>query len=139
MGRREEKKPPRAKSAPAADSSAPAGDPPKWMWATPDIKEEHRGLIANGTARLDEVILRLLAGEERRKDVKSLGDGILEVRAREGNNHYRALYFRWGQHFVCLMSRYKNQQKTPQQWIDVAKERRGAFRERFGMKPPPSA
>ena len=135
MGRREERKPPRAKSTPAADSSAPAGDRPRWVWATPAIKEEHRGLIGNGTARLDEVIARVLVGEERRKDIKPLGDGILEVRAREGNNHYRALYFRWGQHFVCLMSRYKSTQKTPPQWIDVAKERRGAFRSEFGARP----
>lgn len=123
---------------PAATEPVPATEErPKWLWCRrPNedsrVLKEHRGLSQNGTARLDEVIQRVLAGQARRHDVRHLDGPIWEVRAREGNNHYRALYFRWGSHYVCVMSRYKNQQATPQGWIDVAKARRGQFLEDFG-------
>ena len=65
----------------------------------------------------------------------SLGDHILELRHRRGNNHYRVLFTLWGRHCVGLTSFYKNQQQTPKadknerssgkRWIQL-----------FGKEPP---
>jgi phage-related protein len=80
-------------------------------------------------------INRYLAGETRYKDVDSLGDGILELRVRHGNNHYRVLFMLWGPHCVGLTAFYKNQQQTPASDLSRAKTRAARWREVFGERP----
>lgn len=79
---------------------------------------------------------RYLAGTLRGgSDIKPVQDGIFELRWRQGNNHYRVLFFRWGPHPVALTAFYKNQQQTPQTAIDRATERRKIWKSTFGEAP----
>jgi phage-related protein len=72
-------------------------------------------------------IQRLLTGETRFKDVDDLGDGIKELRYRDGSNHYRVLFFIDGTVCVGLTCFYKNQQKTEKTDLDRAKRRRDSY------------
>ena len=119
------------------------GDSPRpalrrWVWfraakdqGSPANKEFFK-LPEAAQAALSVVMKRYAAGESRRKDVDHLGDGILEIRTRIGNNHFRVLFFNWGPVLVALTAFYKNQQATPQSDIDRAKKRRTRWREAFG-------
>lgn len=63
---------------------------------------------------------------------KHLDDGIFELRAIQGNNTTRMLYFFYvGKTIVITNGFIKKQQKTPQKEIDLAKERRTDFLKRI--------
>jgi phage-related protein len=68
--------------------------------------------------------------------VKRVRDNIFELRWRQGNNHFRILFFRWGPHPVALSAFYKNQRKTPKAKIETALDRLKAWKETFGDQPP---
>ncbi|WP_158603478.1 type II toxin-antitoxin system RelE/ParE family toxin [Micromonospora radicis] len=113
----------------------------KWIWFRPEIggrsrsQEEFDDLPAAGRGRLLAVVKRHIAGESRRKDIDHLGSGIYELRTRVGNDHYRVLFANWGPHWVALTAFYKNQQTTPKQDLDRAKDRRDRWEARFGKTP----
>lgn len=76
-----------------------------------------------------------LAGELAARGIKPIRDDILELRWRQGNNHFRILFFRWGQHPVALTAFYKDQQKTPKTKIETALDRQKAWKRTFGDTP----
>ena len=82
------------------------------------------------------MIERYLAGQSRRKEVDSLGDHILELRHRRGNNHYRVLFTLRGGHCVGLTSFYKNQQQTRRRTRTSDQIRRKRWIQLFGKEPP---
>jgi phage-related protein len=119
-------------------------EPPKdrkWIWYRQELGaraialEEFNALPTEGRAGLAVVMKRFKAGETRRKDVESLGDGILELRDRVGNNRFRLLFMSWGRHWVALTAFHKKDAKTPKTDLDKARERARCWRETFGQKP----
>ena len=55
-------------------------------------------------------------------------DGIIEVRAQIGKNHFRLLGFEYKGTFVVLTNGFKKKdQKVPKSEIDVAKQRRDDY------------
>jgi phage-related protein len=82
------------------------------------------------------VVKRYLEGTNRRSDVDHLGDGLFELRTRVGSNHYRVIFFLWGDHCVALTAFYKNQQQTPSRLIQRAQDRRRSWLATFGRLPP---
>lgn len=64
----------------------------------------------------------------RKPYTESLGDGIFELRAIQGNNISRALFFFYfNQRIIVTNGFIKKQQKTPANEIQLAKERRLDF------------
>lgn len=120
---------------PAKSSEAPVE--PKWIWYRLEVEgrsraqEEFDDLPPAGQGRLLAVVRRFIDGEARRKDVDHLGDGIYELRTRVGNDHYRVLFSNWGPNWVALTAFYKNQQATPKQDLDRAKDRRDRWEAKF--------
>lgn len=76
-----------------------------------------------------------LVGKLAAGDIKPIRDDILELRWRQGNNHFRILFFRWGKYPVALTAFYKNQQKTPKAKIETALDRQKAWKRTFGDTP----
>ncbi|GLY35761.1 toxin [Amycolatopsis sp. NBRC 101858] len=114
-----------------------------WIWwrsqpgARPKAREELESLPTKPQADLAAKIDRYRKGESRAHDVDHLGDGIYEIRHRQGNNHYRVLFFMWGPHWVALTAFYKNQQKTPATDKNRAHKRMTQWCQTFGDQPPP--
>jgi phage-related protein len=60
--------------------------------------------------------------------VRSLGDGLWELRAREADGIYRILYFHWkGRTFGLLHGFTKKTQATPKRELDMARTRRARW------------
>jgi phage-related protein len=56
---------------------------------------------------------------------ESLGDGIFELRCKQGSNITRVLFFFYYDHQIIVTNGFvKKTQKTPQKEIKLAKERR---------------
>lgn len=72
-----------------------------------------------------------LRGETRAKEVGSLGHGLLELRCRAGNNHFRVIFYVDGRVSVAVHCFYKNQQKCPKKDLDLAR-----IRKRTGVHVP---
>lgn len=131
----------RRESLPPPSNDSGRSAAPKWIWfrasreSRPKALEEVQALSKPGQAGLSLRIQRYLAGESRYQDVDSLGNGMLELRHRVGNNHFRVIFMRWGDDCVALTAFYKNQQQTPQVDLDRARRRAGAWVEHFGVKP----
>ena len=127
-----------SKSTARGDEPASGDAPRKWLWfrTTRDgrsvAEKEFFKLPAAAAAALQAKMSRFASKTSRRQDVDHLGDGIYEIRARIGNDHYRVLFFAWGPHLVVLSAFYKNQRATPKQDIDTAKARRTNWRNTFG-------
>lgn len=124
---------------PTANDAAPT---PVWRFfrASADGREVFRKelekLPRDARASLVALMRRYVTGEMRGGgDIKPVRDGIYELRWRQGNNHYRVLFFRWGPHPVALKAFYKNQQQTPQSDIDRALDRRKTWKAAFGARP----
>ncbi len=63
----------------------------------------------------------------------SLGDGIFELRCKQGSNITRALYFfYYGGKIIVTNGFVKKTQKTPPGEIKLAKDRRADWIKRFG-------
>ena len=63
---------------------------------------------------------------------KSLDDGIFELRAVQGNNITRALYFFYVDKTIVITNGFvKKQQKTPPREISLAKQRRKDYLSRI--------
>lgn len=79
----------------------------------PVFKKEFDKLPDQARAALIVLMQRYLVGDLAAGSIKPIRGDILELRWHEANNHFRVLFFRWGQHPVALTAFYKNQQKTP--------------------------
>src|SRR4051812_7985934 len=66
------------------------------LGARPKALEELQSLPEKPKAELFSKMDRYMKGESRAHDVDHLGDGIYEIRYRQGNNQYRVLFFMWG-------------------------------------------
>ena len=63
---------------------------------------------------------------------KSLDDGIFEIRAKQGNNITRVLYFFYiGNKIILTNGFVKKSQKTPPSEIDLAKKYRAEYEKRL--------
>lgn len=76
-----------------------------------------------------------VAGQLATHNLKPIRDDIYELRWRQGNNHFRVLFFRWGPHPVALTAFQKKQQKTPKTRIITAFERQKIWIKAFGEAP----
>ncbi|WP_282005978.1 type II toxin-antitoxin system RelE/ParE family toxin [Propioniciclava sinopodophylli] len=100
-----------------------------WHWwrASADGRcatlKEFEKLPPSAQGALLEIMKSWREGRTGRKEVNSLGGGIFELRHREGNNHFRVLYYVDGRVGVVLRSFYKNQQKCPPSELETARQR----------------
>ncbi len=63
---------------------------------------------------------------------KSLDDGIFEIRAKQGSNITRVLYFFYiGNKIILTNGFIKKSQKTPPSEIDLAKKYRAEYEKRL--------
>jgi phage-related protein len=99
-------------------------------------QDELDALGGDAKGRLLAVIKRYREGRTNRSDLRPLGDGLWELRTRIGNDHYRVIFFRWGDCSVALTVFYKNQQRTPPPDIKRAADRRRRWLQAFGEQPP---
>jgi phage-related protein len=99
-------------------------------------REEFNKLPMDVQTELDARTQRLQNGLSRRQDVKSLGDGIMEVRYNYRNNPYRLLYMKWGRFLVVLTVFHKKDEKTDKR---LALQRKKTWIRTFGAEPPPSS
>jgi phage-related protein len=112
-----------------------------WIWFRNDrdgrskAREEFDAFPTVPRAGLAKRIDRYLSGASRFKDVDSLGDGILELRHRHLNNHYRVLFMLWGPHCVALTAFQKKQRATPRMEMERARTRARRWKEMFGEEP----
>ena len=131
----------RRRAQPVPPSSEPAS-PRKWIWFRNEpggrkkAQEEFDAIEPTARAGLSAKIERYRKGESRPQEVDHLGDGILEIRHRVGNNHFRVLFTLWGRHCVALTAFYKNQRRTPQVDLRRARTRARRWVEVFGKEPP---
>lgn len=65
----------------------------------------------------------------------NLGDGILELRCRLGNNQYRILIACFGHYVVGLTAFYKNSQKLSVADLKLAKKRAARWQSLFVEQP----
>ena len=82
-----------------------------------------------------QMLLEENGNELREPYSKHLEDGIFELRAQQGNNIARNLYFfMFGQKIVITNGFIKKTQKTPRSEINLAKKYRKDYLEREGKK-----
>lgn len=129
----------RSSSEPHADDSNRSID--EWLFfrtsrkSRSPFEKEFDNLHRDARAALTVLMRRYRSDQLRPKDLKHLTDGIYELRWRQGSNHFRLLFCRWGRHAVALTAFYKNQQQTPQADLKRAKDRCRAWYETFGDEP----
>lgn len=73
----------------------------------PVFKKEFDKLPDQARAALIVLMQRYLVGDLAAGSIKPIRGDILELRWHEANNHFRVLFFRWGQHPVALTAFYK--------------------------------
>lgn len=106
---------------------APAQVPTWKFFAVGDrrhFKDELDALGERPAASLVALMTRHAHGTTRAgKHFKVLGDGLMELRHKEGTNEFRVLFARQGNVFIALTAFYKNQQKTPRTHLDRGRSR----------------
>jgi phage-related protein len=124
---------------PQPKTTSPAARPWLWFRSQPGgrsrAEEEFQSLPAVGRAELAAKIDRYRRGESRRREVDSLGDGILEIRHREQTVRFRILFMNWGPCSVGLTAFCKKEPKTPAADLDRAKTRAKRWKEVNGKEP----
>lgn len=104
-----------------------------WDWWPCDedrrsaAKKEFDKLPQDVRSEFLDRIDRLLDGKSRFKEVKDVGQGILELRYRAHNNEYRILFFVYDGLCVAATCFYKNTKKLDKVDLDRAKERRKTY------------
>ena len=79
-------------------------------------------------------MLELEGNELREPYSKSIGDGLFEIRAIQGSNITRVLYFFVIGHKIILTNGFvKKSDKTPERVKDVARRYRAAYFQREGF------
>jgi phage-related protein len=89
-------------------------------------RNELDALPAHGKAALAHVMKRYRVGETFPGEVKSVGRGIVELRASVGNNQYRLLFAEQGKYSQVLLAVVvftKKTTKLPKQQHDLAVKR----------------
>lgn len=101
----------------------------------PVFRKELDKLPDQAVAALIVLMDQYVAGQLAAHNLKLIRDDIYELRWRQGNNHFRVLFFRWGPHPVALTAFQKKQQKTPKTRIITAFERQKIWIKAFGEAP----
>lgn len=101
----------------------------------PVFRKELDKLPDQAVAALIVLMEQYVAGQLATHNLKPIRDDILELRWRQGSNHFRVLFFRWGPHPVALTAFQKKQQKTPKTRIATALERQKMWKRAFGEAP----
>jgi len=110
-----------------------------WLWwtsspsARPRVMEQFQKLPAVVQGELLARMQRYRDGESRPREVKDIGDGILELRLQQRRDQYRLLFTRWGPYALVLDCFFKNQRKTDK---TRALERAAAWKRARGTSPP---
>lgn len=110
-----------------------------WLWwtstpsARPRMKEQFQKLPADVQGEFFARMERYRDGESRPREVKDIGDGILELRLQIRRDQYRLLLTRWGPYAVVLDCFLKDQRKTDK---TRALERAAAWKRTRGTSPP---
>jgi phage-related protein len=102
------------------------------LGASPVKKEiKKHGLTTDEATKLQVVMDRVREGRTRSGDVKSLRDGVLEVRVRVANRELRLAYGDVGDGLILLALRFfRKQRQVEAGHIDVAAERLKDWRAR---------
>ena len=90
------------------------------------VKEELEALGRDASAEIAKAMKRMRTGDIRASDVKPVSGDLYELRVALGNNPYRLLFARVGQHEQVLLglhALYKNTQKLPKTAIQTANRR----------------
>lgn len=99
------------------------------------FRKELEQLPEQAAAALIVLMQQYIDGQLAVHNLKPIRDGILELRWRQGSNHFRVLFFRWGPHAVALTALQKKQQKTPKTRIAKAIERQKNWKKAVGEAP----
>ncbi|GAC1460774.1 MAG: hypothetical protein PVSMB10_18170 [Pseudarthrobacter sp.] len=99
---------------------------------TKEIQKEKLSKAELG--RLDEIMERVASGETLKKDVKPLGDGVLEFVLHLDKRSYRMAFAELDGGLVLLALTYFRKTKQRQkESVDLAKERLKAYKHHHGM------
>jgi phage-related protein len=101
----------------------------------PVFRKELDKLPDQAVAALIVLMDQYVAGQLAAHNLKPIRDDIYELRWRQGNNHFRVPFFRWGPHPVALTAFQKKQKKTPKTRIITAFERQKIWIKAFGEAP----
>ncbi len=112
----------------------PPGIRRQWRWfrapgANRSVaKDEFDALPRHGRGELLAIMKRWERGETVSKEVKSLGDGLLELRGRVGNDQFRLVFFQDSPvHDIAVLAAYKNQNRLPRHVRDTALQRKNQW------------
>ena len=111
------------------------------FYVRPDGTEPVREFLDSLTPKIRakmfrEIDLLVQNGQElRMPHSRPIGDGIFEIRARQGSDTSRVLYFFFLEHRAILTNGFvKKTQKTPKREIEIAKKYRQDYLERMSEK-----
>lgn len=94
---------------------------------------EFKALSKQGQGALAAKLKRLKKAEISLKDLRHIEGEIYEIRAQVGNGHFRAMVIQDSPvHYIVLSCFYKNQNKTPKQELDKARQRLKRWRGNAG-------
>lgn len=94
----------------------------EWAKVVTDFRME---IGVGGEARLMRDLRRLERERYRLRDItKPLGDGLYELKTTYKKEEYRCLYVYFNDEIVILFCFKKKTQKTPKQYMDLAKSRK---------------
>jgi phage-related protein len=102
------------------------GEVPVMDWLY-DLLESNERAWANCRARIE--LLGQFGHELRRPAADYLGDGIYELRAKQGHVQYRLLYFFHGRQMVILAHALTKEDQIPKTDIERAIKRKKLFEE----------
>lgn len=100
-----------------------------WVWHTtgPDarsaVEKEFEALPVIARASLSQRMDKFQAGTHAPRDVKNLGNGLMEIRVKIGSNPYRLIFFCHGRIPVALTVFKKKTQQTSQKDLKRAQDR----------------
>lgn len=101
----------------------------QWRWYTPrdedpPAKKEFLQLPPHGQAALQVAMKRYATGDLRRGMIKSIDDGLLELRVQVGTDPFRVLFFLDSPvHAIVVRVFYKNTKKLPKSERKIAEDR----------------
>ena len=109
------------------------------FYKTETGKAPAKEFITSLDAKMKAKILRVFdllennGPEVRMPHTEPLGDGIFEIRAKQGSDITRLLYFfRVGRKIIVTNGFIKKTQKTPLNEIETAKKYRADYERRYG-------
>ncbi|MEV0274108.1 type II toxin-antitoxin system RelE/ParE family toxin [Hamadaea sp. NPDC050747] len=94
-------------------------------------RDEFFGLQDAGQEALGDLLTRFEHDEQRRSEIKLVGNGLFELRANAEGNQYRALFFYDGSTYsIVVVCFQKNSRKLPDHIRDLAQDRMKSWQAR---------